>query len=677
MPEPALILIVDDTLDNLRVLTGILKQEYRIKVATGGEEALQLARAATPPDLILLDIMMPVMDGHEVCRQLKAQEETRDIPVIFVTAKTHVDDETLGLALGAVDYILKPISPPIVLARVATHLRLARFLRESRQITLETRQHLAHETLARTHAEQVRQRIQEGKSALMPLLGTSLKPLSLHEQLDAALHIISTLPWLSIQSKGAIFLADADGSMILMASKELNSQQELICSHIPFGHCLCGQAIQTRQVIYSNRLDEHPGVTCQGEPGQGHYVLPLVDGNRVIGLMRCYVREAHEPQDEELDFMEELAHVLGEIVSRRVLESKLLVSRYELERNQRLIINKLVTAAELRDNETGLHILRMSHYSAIIAGHLGLSDEEQEMLLATTPMHDVGKIGIADSILLKEGKLTDDEFAIMKTHTLIGGQILTGNTPLLVMARTIALTHHEKWDGSGYPHALRGEEIPLVGRICAIADVFDALTSARPYKTAWSVERAVALIQEQSGRHFDPKLVNTLMAALPEILHIKGLYGTNAQTQDGIGFLSSLPLSETDSPLWNDRLFIGVPMIDEQHRYLFKLLHHLEQTLEQHFAILDICRALTELESYVEFHFDQEEAFLRQHHDPDYTAHKERHQAFMIQINHLWSSERENAYLAGVKLVAFLKEWLLRHVMVEDMQIRRCLTCTP
>lgn len=206
----------------------------------------------------------------------------------------------------------------------------------------------------------------------------------------------------------------------------------------------------------------------------------------------------------------------------RTLEEKVRQRTRELRETQLEIVQRLGLAAEYRDNETGQHIVRMSLYSEALARAYGLGETDCELILYASPMHDVGKIGISDTILLKPGKLTEEEFAIMKTHTTIGAKVFDGNnSKLLETARTIALSHHERWDGNGYPQGLKGEDIPLFGRIVSICDVFDALTSDRPYKKAWPVDEAVAEIVRQSGRQFDPRLVSVFEEILPEILAIK------------------------------------------------------------------------------------------------------------------------------------------------------------
>ena len=316
-----LILAVDDEASNLQLLRHVLQDQYRLLFAKDGPRALELARQEQP-QLILLDVMMPGMTGYEVCVQLKADPATAAIPVIFVTALSEASDEVIGFNAGAVDYITKPVSPPIVRARVRTHLSL-------------------------------------------------------------------------------------------------------------------------------------------------------------VGVD-------------------------------------------ELKRTRLEIVQRLGLAAEYKDNETGLHVIRMSHYSRILGLALGMSEAEADDLLHAAPMHDVGKIGIPDNILRKPGPLDADEWKVMQSHATIGGDIIGKHqSGMLAMAYDVAVTHHEKWDGSGYPNGLAGDEIPLVGRIVAIADVFDALTSARPYKEAWPIEKAVEYLEQQRGLHFEGRLVDLFLKQMPALLEVK------------------------------------------------------------------------------------------------------------------------------------------------------------
>ena len=188
-------------------------------------------------------------------------------------------------------------------------------------------------------------------------------------------------------------------------------------------------------------------------------------------------------------------------------------------------IYRLSRAAEFRDEDTGTHIQRMSHYSATIARRMGLDDETVEAILYAAPMHDIGKIGIPDRILLKPERLDPDEWEIMKQHTIIGARILEGSdAEFIKLAEVIALTHHERWDGSGYPGGFRGSKIPLAGRLTGIADVFDALTSKRSYKEAFSLEKSFSIIKEGRGSHFDPEVVDVFFAVKNEILSIREKY---------------------------------------------------------------------------------------------------------------------------------------------------------
>lgn len=214
------------------------------------------------------------------------------------------------------------------------------------------------------------------------------------------------------------------------------------------------------------------------------------------------------------------------VVKARVRTHLNLVRSDALLESRLQVVQRLGRAAEYKDNETGMHVMRMSHYAKELALAYGLSEAQAEILLHAAPMHDLGKIGIADSIMLKPGKLTDEEFATMKHHPEIGAEIIgdCGDSLLLQVAKSVSLTHHEKWDGSGYPNGLMGEEIPIEGRICAIADVFDALTSKRPYKDAWSIEKTVDFMESQKGQHFEPKLVELMIEIMPKILDIKAKF---------------------------------------------------------------------------------------------------------------------------------------------------------
>ena len=219
------------------------------------------------------------------------------------------------------------------------------------------------------------------------------------------------------------------------------------------------------------------------------------------------------------------------IMAKAIKNQNIILDGMVKERTQELndtrleVIRRLGRAAEYRDDMTGFHIIRMSRYSQLLGLAAGMSEREAEVLLNASPMHDIGKIGIPDRVLLKQGKLDAEEWKIMQTHVDIGVEILSGSSSVLMdMAAEVAQNHHEKWDGSGYPRALSGEDIPLTGRIVAVADVFDALTTERPYKKAWPIEEAVEYLKEQSGKHFEPILVDLFLEILPDILEIRSQY---------------------------------------------------------------------------------------------------------------------------------------------------------
>ncbi|MDD5175160.1 MAG: two-component system response regulator [Sterolibacterium sp.] len=344
-PGKATILVVDDSPANLSLINKLLEGDYKVKIATNGEKALQIAAADPSPDLILLDVMMSGMDGYEVCRRIMADDKTRHIPVIFLTAKAELEDEKRGLELGAVDYIAKPVSPPIVMARVKTHV---------------------------------------------------------------------------VQKKMADFLRDNNGFL----------EQEV--------------AKRTREVMA----------------------------------------------------------------------------------NQEVTILAMAFLAETRDADTGNHIRRTQFYIKVLAEKLRhhsrfsgfLTEDNINLLFKTAPLHDIGKVGIPDRILLNPGRFEPHEFEIMKTHTTLGRDAieyaqnaLDANADFLAFAKHIALSHQEKWDGSGYPHGLAGDDIPISARLMAVADVYDALISRRVYKEGMPHEEAVQIMIEGRGTHFDPDMIDAFI----------------------------------------------------------------------------------------------------------------------------------------------------------------------
>jgi putative two-component system response regulator len=352
------VLVVDDTSDNLSLMSGLLKDLYKVKVANNGEKAIKIVQSDHPPDLILLDIMMPGLSGWDVCKLLKEDPKTKAIPIIFLTAMTATEDEKRGLELGAVDFITKPVNPPIVMARVATQL-----------------------------------------------------------QVKAA----------------ADFLKD--------------------------------------QNVY--------------------------------------------------------------------LETEVVKRTRELAAIQDVTILAMASLAETRDNDTGNHIRRTQYYLELLANYLKnhdrfrgfLNDYTINMLFKSAPLHDIGKVGIPDRILLKPGRFEPHEFEIMKTHCQLGRDAIQHaedqlglEVEFLKYAKEIAYGHQEKWDGSGYPEGLAGDYIPISARLMAVADVYDALISRRVYKDGMPHAKAVSIIGEGKGSHFDPDIVDAFMALTEEFQAVARRY---------------------------------------------------------------------------------------------------------------------------------------------------------
>ncbi len=339
------ILVVDDQAANRKLLETIIRQEGLDCLCAEDGNAALTSVEQYQPDLMLVDIMMPGMDGYELTRRLKANKRTHNIPIILVTALDDRESRLKGLEAGAEEFVNKPLDRTELTIRMRNLLRL----------------------------------------------------------------------------------------------KE-----------------------------YSDFLAHH----------------------------------------------------------NELLEIQVRARTEELWETRLEVVRSLGRAAEYRDNETGMHIVRMSKYSQLMAQALGLGDERAELILHASPMHDIGKVGMPDSILLKPGKLTEEEWRIMRTHTTIGYQILNAekSSDLMDMAKQIALYHHEKWDGSGYPHGLKAEAIPIEARIVALADVFDALTSERPYKRAWSVDEALAEIDRQRDKHFESHLVDVLKELLPDVENVRLQY---------------------------------------------------------------------------------------------------------------------------------------------------------
>ncbi|MFO1423709.1 MAG: bacteriohemerythrin [Candidatus Competibacteraceae bacterium] len=670
-----LLLLVDDDVGNLKVLSGLLKREYRIKVATGGREALRLAEGEPTPDLILLDVMMPEMDGYTVCERLKSNPRTREIPVIFLTGKAQAEDETRGFQAGAVDYVAKPINPPVLWARVRAQLALAAQLRHAREELNEADHRISRVTDERDRIEIRRRRLHEQQQALLAIARAALLDLSLEKYLEIALEVLEAVPWLKVEARGALLLANRRGELIMVAQRGLSATQRAACAKVLAGACICGRACVEMKPLSLSQLRDCPDNRLQLDANDVNcHALPLIEGNRVYGVLTVLLSPGIQPLEEASRFMADVADIFTNLVRRRQMEEAMRVSRLEVQMVHTEIIQKLSVAVESRDTETGLHVLRMSQYARAIARAMGCGETMCELIELAAPMHDVGKIGIEDRILKKPDRLNDEEFAAMKQHPIIGGRILEGDDPLIRMGREIALTHHERWDGGGYPNGLSGEDIPLAGRICAVADVFDALTTKRPYKEPWPVEKTVALIADEMGKAFDPEVVAAFQEALPEILAIKVRYQDDAINPGDVLPALSARVDGNVWLSWEDSYSVGIDIIDEHHRYLLDWTNRVCQAVNENAGTVEIAKALFALEQYARIHFRAEERLMAAHDHAGLEQHRQQHRSFEAELRELREEIGHNPFVVGMGMVEYLRDWLFSHILGTDKQSLAKLT---
>ena len=467
--------------------------------------------------------------------------------------------------------------------------------------------------------------------------------------------VLQKLPSFRVQPRGVIRMYNPRGSLVTIAQHGfqpvwLDTSTDILLKKVPRSFCdtICAISL---------------------EPPDRVIVLPLTGDGRQIGQAVIFTEPDWIPSDMEIEFMTILAWVLSGLVSRCLMNETLEVREIELEEARTQAIRRLGTAAEYRDPETGMHVMRMTNIAVVIAKALGLPDDQRELLFIAAPMHDVGKIGIADGILLKPGKLTDDEFDVMKTHTEIGEQLLHGSDSLIQAARDIASSHHENWDGSGYPRSLRGEEISMLARICSVADVFDALTSTRPYKDAWPVEDAVKWTLGQSGKKFDPAVVTAFESVLPEIMRIRELYREDIIDPNQTLNLTEQVYSGTSWVSWDGTLSVDIDVIDEHHRYLFDLTNDLIEVVAKKLGAREIARVLKALGQYAQVHFYAEERMMEHYNFEGLDRQKRQHQQFHDKLQLFCEELHYNPMIVQFEVMPYLREWLVEHIQYEDAQL--------
>jgi hemerythrin-like metal-binding protein len=505
----------------------------------------------------------------------------------------------------------------------------------------------------------------ETRAAISAILEITLTNQSFKAQLDQILDVIVSISWLRAAKQGAVFVANARNELVLVVEHSLARELIELCAKVPFGHCLCGKAAQERKLQFKTCVDQDHETRFEGMKPHGHYNVPLMDEDRVLGVMVLYIEHEHEPHPEEEIFMTMLGQTVSSFIQNRSLQAAAGIKNLRFQKAQQEIVQKLLTASEYRDNETGAHIQRMSKYAVALGRSISMDAKQLHLLELAAPMHDIGKIGIPDGILLKPGRLSEEEYTAMQAHTTIGAEILQGSHPLLVASREIALTHHERWDGKGYPRGLAGTEIPIFGRICALVDVFDALTSERPYKKAWSIEKALDYIQENSGAHFDPRLVKAFEAALPEILEIKNFFDHIGKESNSLGTHLPEHHLQDEHVSWKDCYSVGIPFIDQQHRFLISLINRIHRAIEES-SSEEIAESLLEMRTYAMVHFREEENIMEEVDYPQIQGHRRQHNDF-LQYTDLFLDELEDHPLAiGPEATKYLKDWLSQHIQGSD-----------
>ncbi|MDP2794697.1 MAG: bacteriohemerythrin [Sulfurisoma sp.] len=478
--------------------------------------------------------------------------------------------------------------------------------------------------------------------------------------------LLDGIPAIRALSKGAILLFNPRKALVQVAQ-----HGDIPAANVStaVAAVLDGVAPDFRSAAYVTRLSAERAL-YQGEADERFVVLPLVDDEGRVGQVLIFIEPDWELNPVELEFMTDLGRALSGLVMRCLINEMLRVRELELEDARTDAIRRLGAASEYRDNETGMHVMRMTHFAVAIAKALGLPAEQRELLAITAPMHDVGKIGIADAILLKPERLTPGEYDVMKTHTHIGGRILQGDDPLIAAARDIALMHHEQWDGSGYPAGLKGEEIPILARVCALADVFDALTSHRPYKEPWPLPKAIEHIRSEEGKQFDPEVVGAFLRAMPEIQRIRELYRDDIIDPNQIVELPEVKAVPGRWVAWGDSLRIGIDVIDAHHRFLVDLVNDLHDVVISKRGAREVGRVLKALETYAKVHFRAEERMMAHYGFGGLERQQHQHHHFEKSLRQFHRELHANPLTAPRDMLTFLRDWLVQHIRHEDAGLR-------
>jgi len=511
----ATILLVDDEPDLTFVLSAHLRASgYNVLIGRSGREAIEMAEAHQP-DLIVMDVGMPEMDGVTATRRLKSDPKTEHIPIIMLTARSRTEDLVLGLEAGAQEYVSKPFDVAELLARVRTVHRLA---------------------TARRRVEELNERLEDEigqKTRRLQTLYDYTRKLSQCQKRDEILDsIVQCVKDATGSGRISLMLTDESGEYLTCA-RAVGIDPDIVDKiRIKNIEGVAGQVFRSGKTFVATAYGEKSSLE-RGYGREAFLSTPLVSTSlqtpdEILGVLNVTEKSDDEP------FTREEIECIRSITDAGAIALNNLTRRTRLEQSVRVLLTTVGRLSEYRDNETGLHLERVSQYARILTRQMSkrgpyagrVNDEFVQSMGLAAPMHDIGKVGIADDILTKSGPLTDEEYAIMKTHTTIGYRVLsaamegTGPVPLLQHCIDIAYCHHERFDGRGYPRGLAGDQIPLSARIIALVDAYDAITSRRCYKDALPHEEAVHRIERDAGKHFDPDIVAAFLECEPQFRQV-------------------------------------------------------------------------------------------------------------------------------------------------------------
>jgi putative nucleotidyltransferase with HDIG domain len=546
------VLVVDDQEQNLYLLRALLGGNgYQVFEAANGAEALALART-DPPDVIISDILMPVMDGFSLCQEWKKDDGLKDIPFVFYTA-TYTDpkDEELALGLGAARFIVKPVETGEFIAILRQLLRQAEegvlpalepslheetayyrmyneaLIRklEDKMIELDKANRALEEDIAgRRRAEaEITRLLEESQRRLRQVEALHAIDLAINASLD----LRTTL---NVLLKHVHSLLDVDAADILLYYPQIHQfkfsagrgfrTDEIQHAYMRSGTSFAGlAALERKTLIVSSDLHSQTNTDTallyRKEGFVAYAGVPLIAKGQIKGVLEVYHRSVRRLETEWLKLLETLASQAAIAIDNAQLFDNLQQSNIELALAYDATIAGWSRAMDLRDKETEGHTQRVTELTLKLARAMRISDTELAHIRRGALLHDIGKMGVPDNILLKADQLSHEEWEKMRQHPVWAYEMLS-SIRYLQLALDIPYCHHEKWDGTGYPRGLKGEEIPIAARIFAVADVWDAITSDRPYRKGWSEEEALRYIQEQSGKYFDPRVVQEFFRLIYE-----------------------------------------------------------------------------------------------------------------------------------------------------------------